>query len=134
MTDFEFLITHRPVSLQTRSRRNLQSWKRVVATEARKHWGAHPPVDAADMHLTLVYLYDGAPIDADNIIKPIQDALVGPVLADDRLVIDVESHRRPIAGPFDLLRLPALLRQGLLARKECVYVRLRDAHPLEELL
>ena len=76
--------------------------------------------------------YDEHPIDTDNIIKPIQDALVGPVLADDRLVIDVECHRRLITGMFEPTRLPALLRQGLLAGKECVYVRLRDAQPLEE--
>lgn len=134
MTDFELLILRRPLSLQTGSRKNLQAWKRFVAGEAEKAWGDQSPVASADLHLTLVYLSGIHAADADNIIKPIQDALVGPVLADDRLVVDVESHRRLITGMFEPTRLPALLRQGLLAGKECVYVRLRDAQPLEELL
>ncbi len=134
MKELEFLIPRRPLSLQTGSRKNLQAWKRFVAGEAEKAWGGQSPVAAVDLHLTLVYLSGTHPADVDNIIKPIQDALVGPILADDRLVVDVESHRRLITGMFEPARLPALLRQGLLAGKECVYVRLRDAQPLEELL
>ena len=34
--------------------------------------------------LTVLYFYDEAALDIDNILKPIQDALVGIVLEDDR--------------------------------------------------
>lgn len=102
--------------------------------QAQKAWGDRNPVRTGDLHLTLVYLCGAQPADADNIIKPIQDALVGLVLGDDNLIVAVESHRRFLTGSFDPMRLPPLLIQGLLTGKECVYVRLRDAQPLEELL
>ena len=41
---------------------------------------------------------DSSPADIDNSIKPIQDALVGVVLADDFQVTDVDSHRRFLSG------------------------------------
>lgn len=86
------------------------------------------------LRLTLVYLFDEAPLDVDNIIKPIQDALVGLVLEDDRLVSDVHGHRRARAGAFDLTRLPALLIDGLSGESECVYVRISPAGALEDVL
>jgi hypothetical protein len=79
-------------------------------------------------------LYDEAPPDTDNIVKPIQDALIGLVLSDDSLVTDVESHRRNLTTVFDLARLPSLLVQGIAQQMECVYVRVADAQPIEDLL
>jgi hypothetical protein len=91
-------------------------------------------IPSRDLRLTLVYLCGRNPPDTDNIIKPIQDALEGLVMVNDDLVADVECHRRFIAGGFDVTRLPPLLLQGLLAGSECVYVRLSDSEPVEDLL
>ncbi len=130
---FEFLIPKRPVSLQTKNRKNLQSWKNFVSAEACKFWSGIPHHDN-DLHLTLVYLCDDDPVDVDNIIKPIQDALVGIIYSDDLLIWDVESHRRPLTGAFDIGKYPALLVNGILSGTECVYVRIADSQPLEEFL
>ncbi|MBV9499830.1 MAG: RusA family crossover junction endodeoxyribonuclease, partial [Acidobacteriaceae bacterium] len=70
-------------------------------------------IQTGDLHLTLVYLCDVAPPDTDNIVKPIQDALVGLIFSDDALIADVESHRRPMTGSFDLTRLPHLVLAGI---------------------
>ncbi|HEX8453596.1 MAG TPA: RusA family crossover junction endodeoxyribonuclease [Longimicrobium sp.] len=135
MTYFEFLIPRRPISLHTRNREYYQGWKRFVAGEAHKVWGNRPAIRSGDLHLQLVYLSRRNPPDLDNIIKPIQDALVGLVMHDDSLVADVECHRRAINGTFfELPRLPPLLLQGLIGGAECVYVRLSDTEPLEDLL
>lgn len=135
MTVLEFLIPRRPLSFQTRNRKYYQAWKRFVAGEAGKVWGNRPALRSGDLHLALIYLSRRNPPDLDNIIKPIQDALVGLVMRDDSLVADVECHRRAIAGTFfELARLPPLLRQGLLSDAECVYVRLSDSEPVEDLL
>lgn len=134
MTILEFLIPRRPLSLQTRNRNDLQAWKRLVASAAATDWGGRPPIGSGDLHLTLVYLCNVHPPDADNIIKPIQDALEGLVMVDDTLVADVDSHRRFHEEVVDVARLPPLLRQGLLTGAECVYVRLVDSEPLEDLL
>lgn len=130
--EFEFLIPRRPVSLQTKNRANLQAWKTYVRSEAAKTWSG-PPY-SIDIELLLVYLYDTDPVDTDNIIKPIQDALVGLVYDEDNLITDVQSHRRPLTGTFDLTKCPLLLIQGILSGNECVYVRVSVARTLETYL
>lgn len=101
--------------------------------EAEKEWVGKTAV-ATNIHLTLVYLFDSDPVDVDNIIKPIQDALVGLVYEDDALVTDVESHRRSRFGEFDITRLPDLLLQAITSGTECVYVRVAEAKMLEDYL
>ncbi len=65
---------------------------------------------------------DISPLDTDNIVKPIQDALVGFVFSDDELVTDLDCHRRSLHGTFDLTRLPRLVLAGIASRQECVRV------------
>jgi len=127
---FEFLIPKRPVSLQTKNRANLQAWKKYVYAEAKKTWVGRIHT-IGNIHITLIYLYDSDPVDTDNIIKPIQDALVGLVYNDDLLVTDVESHRRPLKDTFDITKFPVLLIKGITSGVECVYVRVRTAQSLE---
>jgi crossover junction endodeoxyribonuclease RusA len=127
---FGFLIPRRPLSLQAK-RRNLQIWKGFVRAEAAKLWNS-PAIDAGDLQLTLVYLFDLSPPDTDNIVKPIQDALVGLVFTDDALIADVESHRRWLNATFDLTLLPPLILAGIASGQECVYVQVTNSRPLEE--
>lgn len=129
---FEFLIPRRPLSIQAKGK-NRQKWKRFVYNEAAKTWKKGNP-STGDLHLTLVYLFDTDPADIDNIIKPIQDALIGLVYSDDSLITDVEAHRRSILGTFDITRCPNELLKGIALRKECVYVRIADAKALEDYL
>lgn len=129
--NFEFLIPRRPLSVHAKPRK-LQAWKSFVRTEAAKNWIGSPL--EIDVHLTLVYLCDESPPDIDNIIKPIQDALIGVVFGDDSQITDVESHRRFLDQSFDLTRLPIILLAGIAACQECVYVRVGESLPLEDYL
>jgi len=128
---FEFLIPRRPVSLQTKNRSNLQKWKNFVRSEASKMWKRERPYSGIDIHITMVYLCDEDPVDTDNIIKPIQDALIGLVYDDDFRITDVESHRRPLTGTFDITKYPPLLIQCITSGNESVYVQICDAKSLE---
>jgi len=129
---FEFLIPRRPVSLQAK-RTNLQKWKEFVRAEASKTW-IGTPYKKEDLHLTLIYLCDNRPVDTDNIIKPIQDALIKLIYDDDLLITDVESHRRSFLDAFDITEYPSLLIDGIRLRSECVYVRITESKPLENYL
>lgn len=129
---FEFLIPRRPLSVQAKTK-NLQRWKQYVYAEAAKTW-TRATIASKDVQLTLVYLYDSDPVDTDNIIKPIQDALIGLVYDDDSRVSDVESHRRPLNGTFDLTRQPAMLIGAISSGKECVFVRVSIPRMLEDYL
>jgi crossover junction endodeoxyribonuclease RusA len=70
----------------------------------------------------------------DNIIKPIQDALVGIVYADDSLISDVDSHRRFLSDAIDITNLPPLLIKGVILAEECIYIRVCLAEKLETYL
>jgi Holliday junction resolvase RusA-like endonuclease len=76
--EFEFLIPDRPVSLQARRRQRIRDWQQFVADKAAKTWERAPIADH-HMQLTLIYLCGDYPVDTDNIIKPILDALKGLV-------------------------------------------------------
>jgi crossover junction endodeoxyribonuclease RusA len=93
------------------------------------HFPAYGPVC-----ITLVYLYDEAALDVDNIIKPIQDALVGLAFPDDSMVTDVIGRRRHLGGTFDLSRASPVLIEGFEYGDEFVYVHIADAPPQEQLL
>jgi hypothetical protein len=84
--------------------------------------------------VTLIYLYDEVALDVDNILKPIQDALVGLVSPDDSLVTDVIIRRRELRGTFDLTRASSVLVDGFEYGNEFVYVWIGDAPPQEQLL
>jgi hypothetical protein len=105
-----------------------------VRDEAKKVWTSISPIQDANLQLTLVYLCDDYPPDTDNIIKPIQDALVGLVYKDDRLVSDVDSHRRFLSDPIDITNLPSLLQDGVFRGQECVYVKVSESQALEKYL
>lgn len=105
-----------------------------MRSEAQKIWTGGSPIQDTNLQLTLVYLCDDYPPDIDNIIKPIQDALVGLVFEDDNLVSDVDSHRRFLSDPIDFINLPYLLQYGVLIGQECVYVKVSKSQPLEKYL
>ncbi|MBF0564182.1 MAG: RusA family crossover junction endodeoxyribonuclease [Nitrospirae bacterium] len=120
---FDSVIPGQPVSVQARRKKNLQSWKSFVQAEAAKWWSDPPLPNDTVVHLTLVHICDDIFIDTDNIIKPIQDALVGHVYSDDNVVKDVECHQRSVDTTFDIVKLPRLLRDEIISNRECVYVR-----------
>ena len=126
VTIFELLLPRRPVSLQAK---RLQPWKTYVRAEAARQWAAGPS-SAGAFRLTLVYLCNTSPVDIDNIIKPIQDALETVVYPADELITDVDSHRRLFTDTFNLTSLPTLLIQGIASQQECVYVRVQAGNTL----
>jgi len=134
MQTFEFLIKSRPVSQQTRRRDRLRDWKEFVRSEATRCWASSHTRADGPVCITLVYLYDEAALDVDNIIKPIQDALVGLAFWDDSVVTDAISRRRRLGGTFDLSRVSSVLIEGFAYGGEFVYVRVADAPPQEQLI
>jgi crossover junction endodeoxyribonuclease RusA len=94
MIPFEFTISGPPVSAQTRNCPRLQHWKQEVraAAQARVPAGAQPTTDT--VQVTITYYYEGDTPDVDNIIKPIQDALVGVVFVDEARFHDSMSSPR----------------------------------------
>jgi crossover junction endodeoxyribonuclease RusA len=130
--NFEFLISQRPLSLQAKPSR-LRKWKEAVRSAASECWEGDP-INQGNLCLTLVYLCGLLPPDADNIVKPIQDALKGLVYSDDVLVADVDCHRRFLDEGIDITHLPSLLITAAGNAVECVYVRVSTSLELGDYL
>ena len=125
----EFIVPFRPVSVQAVDRANYQAWKGYVAQIASMEWGERVQTQEP-LRFTVVFLCDDrAPIDVDNVIKPLQDALLGIAFEDDVIVTDTDSHRRFVQDPLDLTDLPTLLAEMLIIGEESVYIRLEKASP-----
>ena len=92
---FEFYVVGPPVSFQTRNRARLQTWKQTVRNAAAAFWLNRQPPTAESLRFSIAYFYDQFAVgDVDNIIKPIQDALIGLVYVDDSQITDVDCRKR----------------------------------------
>lgn len=122
MLPFEFIVPGTPVSQQTRNRAKLHQWRGEVRARAAVAW---PPDDTpvdTPVQLRIVYYYLGDPLDTDNMIKPIQDALKGLVYSDDAIVTDVFGSKRPLEGSFRVRGMSRILAEGFIAGEEFLHV------------
>lgn len=133
MSPFEFVIPQRPVSQQARRQARLREWKEFIAAHARLAIAEPRVLMAEPVALRLLYFYDEAALDVDNILKPIQDALVGILLEDDAVITDVEIRRRWRRTTFTINAVSPVLAAGLALDREFVYVALSDA-PAQDVL
>ena len=88
MVRFEFIVDGPPVSQQTRRRERLKAWKKIVRQEAKKYWSSKQKTATELVMLQITYFYDSVAMDVDNIVKPIQDAIVGLAYVDDNQITD----------------------------------------------
>ena len=133
MQPFEFLVPRRPLSHQAKNRSHVQEWRDFVFSRAYEVWKG-VPVSSLHLRFTLVHLSEEDPPDINNIIKPVQDALIGLAYSDDSLVTDVQGHRRMTSDLIDVAGLPDLLKEAVFHGVECVYVRIEPSNTLGELL
>jgi Holliday junction resolvase RusA-like endonuclease len=132
---YEFLLSGRPMSVHAKNTAAREAWRERVKIAAIIASPGLPPFTQTSVRLTIVFLsHERAKLDVDNVIKPIQDALTLAFYADDEVVSDVDAHRRTWTDPGDAELLPDLLKAPWKERRECVYVRVEETRPLEELL
>lgn len=77
LSKFEFIVDGPPVSQQTRRRERLREWKATVRQEAEKYWSSDQQTATGFVMLQITYFYDSVAMDVDNIVKPIQDSIIG---------------------------------------------------------
>jgi len=129
----ELVVVGRPVSQQARRRERLREWKDRVRTAALRDWASTRTELPGKVALTLFHLYRDAALDIDNIIKPVQDSLVGLAFDDDRQVSDLVVRARPLGTTFRVERFSAVLAAAIDSGKELIYVRV-EAAPAAEVL
>ena len=66
----------------------------------------------------------GGNIDNDNMVKPVQDALIGVVYVDDRQLTDTRLLRRPMTG-VKLLGPSPDVAGAVAAGSDFIFIRVR---------
>ena len=133
MLPHEFTIKGPPVSVQTRNKARLRSWKEAVrdASIAGVAPGAIPV--RIPVAVVITYYYDGVSPDVDNIVKPMLDALKGVVYEDDAQVIEAKSRKRSIDGSWRIRGVSSVLLQAFATGDDFVHVKVIEG-PVEEVL
>lgn len=108
-------------------------WKASVDAAARRTWPHVVAPLATEVSLRLTYFHDGAPLDVDNMIKPIQDALIGIAFVDDRQVRDVQASLRDLNDAYLVRRLTPALAEGFMSNGPFVHLRVENPPDPREL-
>jgi crossover junction endodeoxyribonuclease RusA len=120
----EFIVEGPPVSHQTKKKNALQTWKNQIRAEAAKVWTQAPP--SGLLQCTIMNFYAGTdpPLDDDNMVKPIRDALNGLVYDDDSQIGHSIHAQMPNAGRYQIKGAAKLVVDAL--REGKVFVALLE--------
>jgi crossover junction endodeoxyribonuclease RusA len=129
----EFVVDGPPVSQQARRQERLREWKNVVRQSAKRYWPDGSPLLVGPTKIVIIYFYEGASLDTDNIVKPIQDALIGLVYNDDHQITDVICRKRRLNSSFRIENLSPVLAEGFTHGNEFLYIQVDEALNQEEL-
>lgn len=122
MIEFEFIVDGPPVSQQTRRCERLRAWKTAVREAAEADWPAGQPAATGYIMLQITYFYDAVAMDVDNIVKPIQDAIIGLAYIDDDQVTDVLVRKRNLSGNFKIKTMTLALAEGFASGHEFLHI------------
>jgi len=131
---FEFILDGPPVSQQARRRDRLRAWKVTVRQEAEKYWLSEQKATTGFVMLQVTYFYDAIAIDVDNIVKPIQDAIIGLAYVDDDQITDVLVRKRNLLSNFRIENMTSTLAEGFSRGNEFLHIVVTDAPDQEVLI
>jgi Holliday junction resolvase RusA-like endonuclease len=131
---FEFTVDGTPVSQQTRRRERLREWKITVRREAEKYWSSDQTMATGAVMLQITYFYNTVAMDVDNIVKPIQDAIIGLAYVDDNQVTDILVRKRYLLTKFKTKGITPTLQEGFDRRNEFLYIVVTEAPDQEVIM
>ncbi|CAD5943060.1 hypothetical protein PCC9214_02053 [Planktothrix tepida] len=134
MSKFEFIVDGPPVSQQARRRERLREWKATVRQEAEKYWSSDQQTATGFVMLQITYFYDSVAIDVDNIVKPIQDSIIGLAYVDDGQVTDIIVRKRNLSGNFKIENMTSILAEGFARGNQFLHIVVLDAPDQEVLI
>jgi crossover junction endodeoxyribonuclease RusA len=130
---WDVAIIGTPISTQAK-RVSRARWIQTVAAAARAVWPAGEAPLTGNLQITITCFHDSAPpLDADNMIKPIQDALTGIVYVDDRQITDTRGRLRDLNGEFRVRGLTPEEAKGFSSNQPFVHITIDLPPPPSEL-
>jgi crossover junction endodeoxyribonuclease RusA len=129
MPSVEFVAPGQPVSVQARRQARKRKWEELIRSQARASLPNDFSLYSGTVLLVICYFHTDVALDVDNIVKRLQDAIVGIVLIDDSLVSDLIVRKRDLGRPFVVERVSPVLAAGLERQRDFVYVSVSEAKP-----
>jgi crossover junction endodeoxyribonuclease RusA len=127
---FEFTVEGVPVSAQAKN--SLKWWKQKVFDAAKLAWLTTDAPTKDELQIVITYFYDLYPVgDIDNIIKPIQDALIGLAYNDDHQITDTRARRLSLNVLYPEQTVSDVVKSALDKRQNFVHIKLNV--PLDKL-
>ncbi len=123
MIPFDFVVKGPPLSFQTKNRSRLQAWKKRVTKAARSYWPAGNRPSTEKLSIIVTNFYQKNAPDVDNIVKPIQDALIGLVYKDDSQITDCLTKKRDISGAFKVKGISRAMADGFMMNTDFIHVK-----------
>jgi crossover junction endodeoxyribonuclease RusA len=126
MLPFEFVMAGPPMSAQTHHREKLIDWKLRVGAAAAARWQGDP--FRGKVFVVVTYYHQGltARLDADNMVKPILDALSGIVYHDDRQASHIEVRSINFGIGYEASSAELLFVAEFAADREFLHVRVEE--------
>src|SRR5437764_5659447 len=129
----EFVVPGPPASHQTNDKNNLKAWQAAVRAEAAKVWPKPPLTGKLKFLVINFHEGDKPPMDDDNMVKPIRDALNKLVYQDDRQIRHSELIQVCIDAPMRLRKASKILLEAFQKGEEFLYVRIEEANDFIQL-
>jgi crossover junction endodeoxyribonuclease RusA len=130
---FEFVVDGPPVSQQTRRAQRRKDWKNKVRQAAENHWSSAHNIATGLVMFQITYFYSDDNLDVDNIVKPIQDAIIGLAYVDDAQITDLTVRKRNLSSNFIIENISLTLAEGFSRGDEFLHIVVADA-PDQEVL
>jgi crossover junction endodeoxyribonuclease RusA len=94
-------VTGSAISHRSRNKVLLANWRQTVSLAAAQAWGDREPLEIP-LKITASYHHEkkSIRIDTDNLVQPIQNALIGLIYQDDRWITDTVVRKTSINGLF----------------------------------
>jgi Holliday junction resolvase RusA-like endonuclease len=129
MLPFEFTVDGPPVSHQTHNALRLRIWKQTVRNAASQRWPSETSPVTSRLKITVTYYHDGIAVrlDNDNLLKPIQDALISLIYMDDRQITDTVVRKTDLNGSFRVRGMSFVLAEGFCRGNEFLHIRVEAA-------
>jgi hypothetical protein len=118
----EFVVTGTPVSHRGKARRK-RKWMASVEDSAREKW-KNPPMKSK-LKCTLIHFHKGgdAPLDNDNMAKPVHDAMEAIVYDNDNQLIHTDAIQTSIDSPLAIEGASKLLLDAIAQGEDFLYIR-----------
>jgi hypothetical protein len=130
---WDFVIFGVPISSQAKSSVTRNRWKEKVRFAAQEAWPAGDPPLEYKIQIDITFYHDSTRLDVDNILKLIQDALIGIVYTDDKLLTDTHGHLRDINEAYRVRGMTPALAQGFVSDRPFVHIRIKMPPAVGEL-